>query len=214
MRLSLGLVLVAGASTAQAQTPPLTESVLKNTTYPIAQVPGGMAKFADGLFEVPAAPGSATKASARYTTSAIGTIGGQPRAAVIVVGSGGGTGQFVYLFLVDGAGNVLASEFLGDRTRVDALTLERDRVIVDLVVARTTDPACCPTLAQHREYTVAGNALVATITPPTTPPVPPRPAATGSAGPATVRTATTFAFAALALAILGVATARRTVRAR
>lgn len=85
------------------------------------------------------------------------------RAAVVIRESGGGTGMFSWLHLLErrtGAPQVVASGFLGDRVEVISLRLLGDTVAVRMVTQGPTDPLCCPTLEVVRRFVRAGGELV------------------------------------------------------
>lgn len=202
------LLLALFPSSARAQTPALTVDALKNATYPVGAVLGGQAKLANGHFEVAAAPGSASKATADLVTSAIGTINSGPGAAVVLASSGGGSGVFFDLYALDATGQPIAKDSLGDRIQVRSLSINgAGHIVVDLLVHGPNEPLTSATQPERREYFV-GNTL-ARITAPA-------PAATGTAGlDGAPHTSVAFEVAALVLMILGASFARtRTARER
>ena len=193
----------ASASTARAQVPAqptlqpvlppaLTIEALRNATYPVEVVPGGNATLSNGHFEVAAAPGSASKATADFVTAAIGTLGGQPRAAVVIASSGGGSGTFFGLYVMDAAGKTLARSSLGDRVKVNAVSITSNGVVmVDMLTRGAGEPlSSAPAVQVSRAYGVDAAGTLTFLEPfdaPSTPPpvVPapaPAPAKTGNAG--------------------------------
>jgi hypothetical protein len=195
----IGLLLVAAvcaslpsSARAQASTAP-TRAQLEAATYPVPVAPGGTATLVGGKFEVAAAPGSASKITATLLQSANGAIGGQPGAAVVLATSGGGSGTFYELYAVDATATTIARVSLGDRIRLDGLSISAaGQVAVAMGVQAPGDPLCCATGQQTRFYelqeTPAGTfdlVLVRTATAVVDPirPAPPRPATTGTGGP-------------------------------
>ena len=175
------LALAPANALGQAPQPP-ARAQLEAATYPVEVAPGGTVTLAGGKFEVAAAPGSASKVTASLQASAGGTIAGQPAAAVIIASSGGGSGTFFDLHVVDAAAKSVARLPLGDRVRIDALSLDpQGRIVVAGAFKRDTDPACCPSLIERRTYALQGSALVLVSTA-TAAIEPPRPAATGTGG--------------------------------
>ena len=168
-------------STAGAQAPALTLEALRNGTYSVDAVPGGTAKLTNGMFSIAAAPGSASTVTANFVMGAVGTIAGQPGGAVVLVSSGGGTGQFVDLYAVDGTGKTTAKTNLGDRIKTESLSIDANgRIVVDLIVRGPNEPFALPaTVPERRVYTLAGGTLTRVTTPTATVPAP---AATGSGG--------------------------------
>ena len=74
---------------------------------------------------------------------------------VLLVGSSGGSGSFVYLAVVgllDGEPVNLATTLVGDRERVEAISVEDARVRLDLLVHGPDDPACCPSRPVSRAW--------------------------------------------------------------
>lgn len=185
-------------------TPPLapttgpTRAQLESATYPAEVVPGGgIVTLVNGRFEAPI-PGlpveSALRNRVTLTQSVSGIIAGRAAAAAITAENGGGTGTFHYLHVVDSAMKVIAVTALGDRIRVDSLTLnDQGRIVISGAFRRDSDAGCCPTLIQRRVYMFNGTELVlvqadtAAVDPVPTP-VPPRPAATGTGGLEEART--------------------------
>jgi len=97
---------------------------------------------------------------------------GTQEALVVTWSSGGGTGTFMDLALFveraagdtpDAAGTMWAwqaSEPLGDRVRVRALTVDRDRVEVRVTRHGPDDPMCCPTERASLAFRIHGGTLV------------------------------------------------------
>jgi hypothetical protein len=184
---------VLAPSSARAQQPASpTRAQIEAATYPVPVAPGGTATLVGGKFEVAAAPGSASKVTATLVNSANGVIGGQPGAAVVLATSGGGSGTFFELYVVDVTAKTVARVSLGDRIRLDGLSVSAaGQVAVAMGVQAPGDPLCCATGQQTRFYelqkTPAGTfdlVLVRTATAVVDParPAPPRPATTGTGG--------------------------------
>jgi hypothetical protein len=90
---------------------------------------------------------------------------GVPDAAVVLVYWGGGSGVFNYLAAVlndQGAPRHVASAELGDRVRIDGLSVAAGKVTVNLTVQGEHDPMCCPTQAETRTFSLQGQELVQT----------------------------------------------------
>ncbi|MSQ35835.1 MAG: hypothetical protein EXR63_01645 [Dehalococcoidia bacterium] len=210
---TLALLLVAlaalglGVRPAAAQTAGLTEDVLRNTTYPSEFSPTPRSRC-----ETVATSGTNRRRSVA-TVFAQAVIGPE-FAAVLIDSSTGGSGLFLSLHSVASvAGAVTAGPglFLGDRQRVEAFTIEGGRVRVTLLTQGPTDPFCCPTQRETREFVREGNAsrLVSTVitrlgSGPLTPP-PPRTGNLGLAddarGPGATASALVLATIALALVV-------------
>ncbi len=190
----LALVAAVGPAPAFAQTPTPspttpgpTRAQLEAATYPVPAIPGGTATLVGGKFEVAAAPGSASKATATLVSSANGIIGEQPGAAVVLATSGGGSGTFFELYAVDVTAKTIAHVALGDRIRLDGLSISTaGQVAVAMTAQAPGDPLCCPTAQQTRFYelqkTPAGTVDLVLVRTATAQIQPPRPAATGTGG--------------------------------
>jgi hypothetical protein len=102
-----------------------------------------------------------------HQVHAIGDLDGDGSAdaAAIVVESTGGTGTFAYLFAVVGRdGKAVQAgepEWLGDRSVVQRLTIDRKGVItIRYLTHADGDPLCCPTMTIEDQYRVEGGKLV------------------------------------------------------
>ncbi len=190
---------------AEAQSAGLTEDVLRNATYPSEYSPTRSVTLRDGRYEW--SQPSPQRGTATFVRAAIGS-----QYAVVLLGTNtGGTGDFLSAHVVTGSfGAVQAGPglFLGDRWRVNSLTLGGDRVLLDVVRHAPSDPLCCPTLAEVRVYMREGDALVFRgIVAATIEVAPP---ATGNAGIAAPERGRAWAGATLAAAALVLLARRRT----
>lgn len=88
---------------------------------------------------------------------------GRDDLAVILATSTGGSGLFRDLYVLRRAPGlplrVSPPAALGDRVVVNALRIERDTVVVDLVVQDGNDPLCCPTLPVTYRFRLQGDTL-------------------------------------------------------
>jgi hypothetical protein len=96
---------------------------------------------------------------------AIGDLDGdkQPDAAAMLLEATGGTGSFYYLFVLLNKGGALAQiehpEWLGDRSVIERVTINRGVLAVRFVTHKDEDPACCPTRRVENKYRVVGGKL-------------------------------------------------------
>jgi hypothetical protein len=98
---------------------------------------------------------------------------GREDAAVILLGSGGGSGVFVDLAVVldrNGVPVHAASAPLGDRVQVHEIRIEGNDILVDVTQQGPGDPACCPTQNVTRKFHFADGRLVDTAPPPSAAP--------------------------------------------
>ncbi len=99
---------------------------------------------------------------------------GREDAAVILLGSGGGSGVFVDLAVVldrNGVPVHAASAPLGDRVQVHEIRIEGSDILVDVTQQGPGDPACCPTQKTTRKFHFADGKLVDTAPPAPVPPL-------------------------------------------
>ena len=130
---------------------------LLNATYPVALVPRG-ATLKDGLYDVEAAPGSASRVVVRLAdTAAFGDLDGTGGldAAVVLVSSGGGSGTFVEIAAVTneaGAARPAAMALLGDRVLVREVAVRDHSIVVRMRARGATDPLTLRTREITRTY--------------------------------------------------------------
>lgn len=137
--------------------------VLRNMTYPSEWTRSRQAPLAGGVYEEPAAPGSASTILIRLTDSlAVGRIDGQTMAALVLVTDPGGSGVFFDLYLTRQRENdwvIVDHTHLGDRIRVNKIEFERGLVGLDLTVHGLHDGICCPTERKSIHYTLQDGRL-------------------------------------------------------
>ena len=49
---------------------------------------------------------------------------------------------------------------LGDRVKINSLSIQAGKIVIDMVVHGPKDPACCPTVKKIATYRLVGNKLV------------------------------------------------------
>jgi hypothetical protein len=84
-------------------------------------------------------------------------------AAVIYGYNTGGSGFFVVLCAVindQGKPKNTALIDLEDRVKINSLSIQSGKIIIDMVTHGPNDPACCPTVRKIATYTLIGNKLV------------------------------------------------------
>lgn len=116
--------------------------------------------LADGRYEgAPFEPGAASAPRATlweptfHTADLDGNLGSE--AVAMLSSNSGGSGEFVYLAVFgmrDGAFANLATVPVGDRVKLQALWLERGKVIMDVIEAGPNDAACCPTQVARKTF--------------------------------------------------------------
>jgi hypothetical protein len=164
--------LLAVAAAFAGSPPAMPEELLdalRNTTYPSQWTRSGRVPLADGRYEEPVVPESASRLVVRLNVFiAAGTIDGQPAAAVVVETDPVGSGVFFDLHLLRQLGNrwsVVDHVFLGDRIRVSNIEFAQDHIHLDLITHGPHDALCCPTKAGRIRFALIDGRL-AEIQPP------------------------------------------------
>lgn len=165
--LLLSIPALCGNTTAWADGE--LRETLGNMTYPSTWTRGGQAPLVGGVYKEPAAPGSTSNIVIRLTDSlAIGSIGNQTMAALVIVTDPGGSGVLFDLYLVrqqENRWSIVDHAHLGDRIRVNKIKIERGLVGLDLTVHSPRDGACCPTKRSIVYYALQNERLVKVSTP-------------------------------------------------
>lgn len=164
----LVLLLISLAACSQKPPPPpLTVEALMNADYQSEWPADGVAELKEGQYEEEIVPGAASKLVIVVYPDmyAFGDLNGDgvDDAAVVLATSAGGSGTFISLEAVvneQGTPKHVASAQLGDRARINSLTIESGKVTVNLVTHGPNDPMCCPTQEASQEYKLQGSALV------------------------------------------------------
>ena len=162
----IACAILLSACSPQANTT-LAQS-LPNLAYPLEAASSGIAQLTDGVFEEPAAPGSAAVTRIQLGTAQVfGDINadGAEDAALTLVVDSGGSGTFTYLAAVldqNGTYQALPAVFLGDRITVQSLNIQPGQVVVDLLTRAAGEPMSAdPTVEQHLTFKLSGDQLVA-----------------------------------------------------
>ena len=167
------LIVLAGCGDGGSNGPPpdqpsppagITLEELRAAEYPVEVLDGAMVRLTAGVF-TPADSSRRDIASMElHPMTAISAPGpDQARAAAIIMESGGGTGMFYWLHLLErtaASPSVVASAYLGDRVEIIALGFAGDTVVVRLVTQGPTDAFCCPTLEVVKRFVRSGSELV------------------------------------------------------
>ncbi len=148
----------------EAASEKLSRDDLANATYKSEWTKSGAAPLSEGIYNEPAAPGSATETRVMLTDDiAYGDLDDRSGAAVVLVTDPGGSGTFFDLAVVvsqSGQAANVATTNLGDRVRINSVTIENDEIIVDMVAHAPNDPLCCPTLRVINRFGLQGDQLV------------------------------------------------------
>lgn len=143
--------------------PGLDKNALYDATYSSELVPNGQVTVVNGSFSVESAPGSVTMTTLDLTGQiAYGDLNGTPSAAVVTASSGGGTGVFYIISVMqaqDGKATEVATTGTGDRSPVLAIVIENNQVMVDYLTQGPDQPMCCGNLRIVDTYALEGNKL-------------------------------------------------------
>ncbi len=141
----------------------LNTAALEDASYKSDYGVDGVAKLDGGKYSAPAAPGSASMNTVDLTNLvAYGDLNGTPSAAVITVDSGGGSGVFYNLHVMqvqNGVPTDVANIYLGDRVNVTSLYIQDNKIVVGMTQQGPDDPMCCATQRVVNTYTLNGNTL-------------------------------------------------------
>ena len=145
---------------------PLSINELKNAEYKSKWSAKGKIKLTEGIYKEKVVPDSATDLVIRLSDMmAFGDLNGDgvEDAAVILVSDPGGSGTFYDLAAVINSGGKaknVASVFLGDRVKIEGLSVRSGKIVVKMLSHRSTDPICCPSLEVDENYGLQGDELV------------------------------------------------------
>ena len=144
----------------------LTLEALRNAVYQgIYDEP---VQLTDGKYEgEPFVPGGASRPTVvlHPEVYAFGDLNGDgvDDAAVILIENSGGSGSFIYLAAVinqDGRPVNVATQFVGDREQVQAISIDGNEITLNMVAHGPDDPMCCPTQEVTKRYRLEGDQLV------------------------------------------------------
>ena len=147
--LALLAVVWTGCAGEHPDGPPSAEQLAGATYGGIYDEP---IRLSQGKYEGdPFVPGGASRPTVRLLEQTISTgeLNGEAgdEAAVLLVESSGGSGSFVYLAVVglrDGEPVHLGTALIGDRSRVEGMSIENSHIRLELLEQGPEDPACCP----------------------------------------------------------------------
>lgn len=162
MHLALCVALLALAA---AQSPKPTLAQLGNFSYDFGPEDKRTVLLKDGIWKDPEEGGSTFELMKEFVS--MGDLDGDKAddAAVMIRETSSGTGRFYFLFVVmNRAGKLVqldAPEWLGDRSVIQRVTIDRRRILAVRFITHTpNDPACCPTLRVENRYRVEKGKLV------------------------------------------------------
>ncbi len=142
----------------------LDDSQIKNFRYHLSFVKG-FVELKDGFYNAGSNPDDFI--TARLEHYAIGDMDsdGNDDAAIILSSHGMGSGTFYELTALlagNGAISQTNSIVIGDRIRVESLSIEQGRITLDVLAHKPDDPSCCPSQKYLRQFDLVGKRLVET----------------------------------------------------
>jgi heat shock protein HslJ len=142
----------------QAQT--FTYQELANATYQSELSASGSVTLVNGEYRDPSQAGTALIMS-NYAAFGDVTGDGQEDAVLVLIATGGGSGTFYYLTVVQHQGEALldARTLIGDRVRLNSLQIAGKQIVVDMLQAGPNDPQCCPSIQAIQRYQWTGAKL-------------------------------------------------------
>jgi len=158
--------VVAEPTATRPAARPLTFEALKNTEYPSDLTPAKKVRLANGKYEEAIQPGAASKIAVSLSQLyAMGDLNGDgvDDAAVVLVSNTGGSGVFYQLVAVLNEGGTpkpIAATMLGDRVKLESLTIKSGEIVVEMLTQGPKDPLCCPSLKSTRSFRLQGDRLV------------------------------------------------------
>ena len=150
--------------TPEASTNPLAPDSLANMEYSSELASDGVALLENGVYTESVAPDSASMIEIRLLPAPIayGTLDDQDSAAVLLAESGGGSGTFIVLAVVqapEGTPVNVANAPLGDRVQVQSLAIADNQITVEMLAQGPDDPMCCPSQQTTQVYELQGDTL-------------------------------------------------------
>lgn len=151
-------------STASESTQSISKETLQNLVYSSEWTKSGEAPLINGQFQEEIVPGSASKLNVSLTEYITrGQLGDhQDAAAVILTTDPGGSGTFYDLAVVaNDTGKVksIAVIFLGDRVKINSISLNNGVIKVDMLIHGPEDAMCCPSQRVIQIYELSGDAI-------------------------------------------------------
>lgn len=161
------LLVADGKELAQLIRQPVdtTTPNLETLTLHSKAYTAGPVTLTHGEYRAPAVPGSASEVVIKLTDHrASATLARKETAVIIVATSLGGSGSFYELALLsrEAKGWVSADTvLLGDRVKVQSVSIENNVVVVSMTTHGPKDPMCCPTQQATKRFAIRNGKLAA-----------------------------------------------------
>jgi uncharacterized membrane protein len=144
----------------------MTIEDIKNAAYFSEWSSTGKVQLTNGIYREKIVPDSATELVIRLNdTIAFGDLNndGVNEAAAILITDGGGSGTFrdlVVLTDCNGLPKHIATATLGDRVRVQSLSVQSGHILLEMITHGTDDPMASPSLQVRKQFKLQGHKLV------------------------------------------------------
>jgi uncharacterized membrane protein len=156
----------AGLPTDEDRDPKImTMPMLLNAEYGLDFSLDGKVTLLDGFYREKIVPGSAANLTVSLGRTAIGDLDGDDfdDAVVILISNPGGSGTFRHLAAVlnrGGAPEHVATVYLGDRIKVESLSIRSGKIEAGMLIHDAGDPMTQPTLKLKQRYELRDEVLV------------------------------------------------------
>ncbi len=156
---SAGVDKEAGVSISQLSNATLPDFIF-SSNQPFLLKDGKYTQYGDQ-----GEPGVSIELDSATSTYAYGDLNGDGLADIAAVFdvTTGGTGYFRYLTVFtndDGMPRYATSTELGDRVKINKISINGGIISADIVTQGPTDPMCCASLPETLKYKLSGNMLV------------------------------------------------------
>jgi len=165
MRVWIWVLLVAVGGRIYAATGSSSQDAYPDSVVYHSGILGKEIVIEAGEFSEPAAPGSASKEMVKIVEMiSAGSNDGLDTRILVLISATGGSGSYTEIALVahlEEGWKITDSLLLGDRVRVEGVTVEDREVVVNVLAHGRHDPLCCPSEKSTRKFTISSLRLVA-----------------------------------------------------
>ena len=136
----------------------IDDKIVKNSTYDLGSIAGKI-KLTNGIYD------GALNDHAEIKKIVFGDLNNDDKedAVVIIEYSGGGSGLWPILLAVVNNGDKLGFPQgidLGDRNNIESVKIKKGVIILNMVVHKKNDPACCPSKRSVEKFVIEKNILI------------------------------------------------------
>jgi hypothetical protein len=144
----------------------MTEADLKNAEYSSEWSSIGKVRLKNGTYKEKIVPDSATELVIRIgNIFAFGDLDhdGVNEAVAILITDGGGSGTFYDLIVLKNCNGIpkhVATASLGDRVRIQSLSVQSGHILLEMIVHGPDDPMASPSLRMWKKYRLQEDQLM------------------------------------------------------